>query len=67
MAQDTLLTYPYFNEAFKIYTDASKFQLGSFVIQKIKLIELYSRKLTDDQKSYTVTEIELLSIVETLK
>ena len=34
---------------------------------KGKPIAFYSRKLYDAQKSYTVTEREILSIVETLK
>ena len=63
MARDTLLTYPDFNETFKIHTDASTFQLGSFISQKDKPISLYSRKLTGSQRRYTVTQKELLSIV----
>ena len=41
--------------------------LGAVISQKGKPITFYSRKLTDSQKSYTVTEKELLIIVETLK
>ena len=33
VACDTLLTYPDFNETFKIYTNARAFQLGAVVIQ----------------------------------
>ena len=54
MAHDTLLTYPDFNETFKIHTDAIKFRLGLVIIQKVKPIAFYSRKITDAQKSYTV-------------
>ena len=32
VARDTLLTYPYFNEIFKIHTDASAFELGAVII-----------------------------------
>ena len=46
-AQDTLLTYPDFNEEFKIHTDSIKFQLGAVIIQKGKPIALYSRKRTE--------------------
>ena len=53
VAHDTLLTYPDFNETFKIHTDASAFQLGAVIIQKGKTIAFYSRKLTDAQKCYT--------------
>ena len=63
MARNNLLTYLDFNEAFKIHTDASAFQLGAFISQKDKPIDLYIRKITDAQQRYTVTEKELLSIV----
>ena len=52
LAFDTLLTYPDFNENFKIHTDASAFQLRAFIIHKVKLIALYSRKLPGYQQRY---------------
>ena len=67
MAHDILLTCPYFSEIFKIHTNDSAFQLGAFISQKGKPIAFYSRTFTDAQQRYTVTERELLSIVETLK
>ena len=67
VARDTLLTYPYFNETFKIPTDSSAFQLGAVIIHKGKPIALYIKKPTDDQQRYAVTERELLSIVATIK
>ena len=67
MACDTLLDYPGFNEEFNIYTGARDFWLGVFIIHKGKPIAFYSIKLTEYQIRYTVTERELLSIVETLK
>ena len=67
MSHDTLLTYTDFNETFKIHTDDSAFQIGAVIIHKCKPISIYSRKLTEDQKWYTVTEKELISIVEILK
>ena len=66
-AHDTLSTYPYFNETFKIHTNVSAFQLGVVIIQKGKPIDFYMITLTDSQKWYTVTERELLRIVKTLK
>ena len=56
VARDTLSTYPYFNEAFKIHTDASVFQLGAVIIHKVKPISFYSITLTDFQQWYTVTD-----------
>ena len=67
MARDNLLTYPYFNETFKIHADASVCQLGEVVSHKGRLIALYSIKLTDSQNRYTVTQKELRIIVETPK
>ena len=67
VANSVLLDYPDYNEGFKIYIDARKSQLGALIIQKGKLKTLYSRKLTDAQKMYILTEKELLSTVETLK
>ena len=52
---NTLWTCPVFNEVFKIHTYTNNFQLGEFIIQRGKPIAFYSRKLTDAQKSYTVT------------
>ena len=67
VSRDTYSTDPDFNETFKIHTDASAFQLGEIISQKDKPIAFYSRKLTDSQQRYILTERELLSIVETLK
>lgn len=61
------LTYPDFNQPFLIYTDASTKQLGAVIEQNVKHLAFYSRKLNDAQTRYTVTELELLSIVETLQ
>ena len=54
VARNTLLTYPDFNETFKIHTNASAFQLGVVISQKVKLINFYSRKLNGEPKGYTV-------------
>ena len=62
-----MLAYPDFNEEFVMHTDASDTQLGAVISQKGKPIAFYSRKLKPEQTRYTVTEKELLSIVETLK
>ena len=55
MARVTLLTYPGFNETFKIHTNASYFQLGVVIIQNLKSIAFYGIKLTYSKKRYTVT------------
>ena len=67
VARDTLLAHPYFNETFKIHTDASAFQLGAVISQKCKPIAFYGRKINVAQQWHTFIERELLIIVETIK
>ena len=55
MACDTLLSYPNFEENFKIHTNDSAFQLGAVIIQKVKPTAFHSRKLTDSQQWYILT------------
>ena len=62
-----VLAYPDFSKPFEIYTDASTLQLGAVITQDNRPIVFFSRKLSETQTRYTVTEIELLAIVETLK
>ncbi len=67
MAKETVLAYPDFLKPFEIYTDASSTQLGALITQDNRPIAFFSRKLSKTQQKYSVTEIELLAIVETLK
>ena len=67
VARNTLLTYPDFNEIFKMNTDANAFQLGAVIRHKEKPIAFYSINLTNAQRWYTVPEREIISIIETLK
>ena len=67
MPRDNLLTYPDSKENFKIHTDTSDFKLGAVSFHKGKPIALYSRKCNEAKQGYTVTERELLSIIETMK
>ena len=67
MSKEVLLTYPDFTKVFEIHTDASNVQLGSVISQIGQPIDFYLRKLNPAQTCYTVTERELLAIVETLK
>ena len=67
IARDVMLAYPDFSKPFQIYTDISKGQLRAVITQDNKPIAFFSRKLNDAQMRYTVTELELISIVETLK
>ncbi len=67
IARDVMLSYPDFSKVFHVYADASQTQLGATIVQDEKPIAFWSRKLTPAQTRYTVTEKELLSLVEVLK
>ena len=67
IAKEVVLAYPDFSKVFEIYTDASTTQLGAVITQDNRPIAFFSRKLSVTQAKYSVTEIELLAIVETLK
>ena len=67
IAKEVVLAYPDFTKSFGIYTDASTKQLGSVITQDNRPIAFLSRKLSGAQSKYTVTKLELLAIVETLK
>ena len=61
------MAYPDYTEVIEIYTDASSKQLGVATSQKNRPNAFFSRKLSVAQRKYSVTEIELLAIVKTLK
>ena len=67
IAKDVVLAYPDYSKVFEIYTDASSKQLDAVITQDNRPIALFSWKLSDAQRKYSVTKIELLAIVETLK
>ncbi len=67
IAKEVVLAYPDFSKPFEIYTDASTKQSGAEITQDNRPIAFFSRKLSVTQTKYSVTEIELLDIVETLK
>jgi hypothetical protein len=52
---------------FEIYTDTSSMQLGAVITQDNMPIAFFSRKLSKKQQKYSVIEIELLAIVESIK
>ena len=54
-------------EKFLTSTHASTRQLGAVITQNGKPLAFFSRKLSKAQQKYSITELELLSIVESLK
>ena len=67
LASGCLNAYPDYNKTFKIYTDASDYQLGAAIIQEGRPIAYWSRSLQSNQMGYTTTEKELLAIILCLK
>ncbi len=61
------MAYPDCSKVFEIYTYASNKQLGAVITQGNRPIAFFSRKLFATQCKYSVTKIELLAIVKTLK
>ena len=59
-----MLSYPDFEGTFEIFTDASSRKLCAIITQNNRLIAYFSRKLSEAQRKYSITELELLSIVE---
>ncbi len=58
-----MLAYSDYSLPFEVYTDASALQLGAVIVQDGWPIAFSSRKLSETHKKYSVTELELLSIV----
>ncbi len=67
IAKEVVLAYPDFSNSFEIYKDTSSMQLKVVVAQDNRSIAFSSRILSKTQQIYSVTEIEHLAIVETLK
>ncbi len=65
--KEVVLAYPDFSKPFEVYTDASTKQLGAVITQENGSIAFFSRKLSGAQSKYTITKLELVAIVETLK
>ncbi len=61
------MAHPDYSKVFEIYADASSKQLGAVITQDNRPIAFFSWKLSDMQRKYSVTKIELLAIVKTLK
>ena len=67
IAGHIVLAYPDFSKKFVIYTTASKRQLGAVITQDNRPIAFFNKELSGLQQKYSIAELELLPIVETLK
>jgi hypothetical protein len=67
IAIEVVLAYPDYSKVFEIYTGALSKQLGAVITQENRPIVFFSQKLPTMQHKYSVTKIELLAIVKTLK
>ncbi len=67
IAGEVVLAYPDYSKVFEIYTNALSKQLGALITQENRPIVFFSQRLLTMQDKYSVTEIELLAIVKTLK
>ncbi len=61
------LTYPDYSQAFEIYCDGFKTQLGAVITQMNRPFAFFCPKLTKAQQKYSDGKIKLLAIIETLK
>jgi hypothetical protein len=65
--KDVVLAYLDYSKVFEIYTDASSKQLGAVISQDNRPIAFFCRELSNMQRTYSITKIELLAIVKKLK
>lgn len=67
-----ILAYPNFEKPFILYTDASTFALGAILSQKgednkVHVIAYASRTLNKHERNYSITELECLAVVWSVK
>ena len=60
MVVDGLLVYPDTNQPFKVFTDASDYQMRAATIQNGRFVAYWSKKLNSAQRNYSTMEKELL-------
>jgi len=70
-SSDLVLAYPNVSQSFLLDVDASSEGIGAVLSQRFgdqeKVVEYYSRTLTDSEKNYCATRLELLGLISSLK
>ena len=70
MTESAMLAFPNFDLPFDLYTNVSDYQVEASLIQRKESefpIGYFARKFNSAQSKYTVTEKNILSIIEWLK
>ena len=71
LTSSPILIYPNFKEKFILKTDASKRALGAALCQELDgmrhVIAYWSRTLRDGELRYTITELEMLALVDAIQ
>ena len=60
------MPYPDYLQGFEIYTDSLKLQLRAVITQNNRPLTFFSKKLSPMQQKHSMTEQELLVIVDTI-
>lgn len=66
LACNVWLAFPDYNRTFFVFADASGRQIGGVIIQGKRIIDCFSRSLTETHRKYSTMEWELLLVVEIL-
>ena len=67
ISRDVLLTYPKSRNTFDIHTYASHSNIDAVISQEIKPLAFFSIKPNYTKERYTITEVYILSTIETLR
>lgn len=67
MTKTMTLSYPDYTKDFILETDASDDGMGAILYQEDRILGIFSRKFTEVQARYTVSEKELLAIITALE
>lgn len=60
------LAHPDFTQEFQMYTDASDIGISAVLCQKEQIIGIYSHKLLNSEKNYSIVEKECFAIIKGL-